>query len=201
MGFGRLPGGLTFEGDRVGLTDRGRLPASGTIADIAGGTGTLVASVLQAAPGGNGILVDRPHVLERAQAVLERHGVADRCRLHPGDLFAPPPPADLYLLASALHDWDDTHAAHILTALGHGATRNTRLRSFEMLLPADATQHRATMSDVLMLLLFDGARERTLGQYRELLEKTGWQLERVVASPGPMSVIQARRPEPGSQLG
>jgi hypothetical protein len=32
-----------------------------------------------------------------------------------------------------------------------------------MLLPTDATPHRARMSDVLMLLLFDGARERTLG--------------------------------------
>jgi hypothetical protein len=61
-----------------------------------------------------------------------------------------------------------------------------------MLLPADATPHRAKMSDVLMLL-FDGARERTLGQYRDLLEGTGWRLERVLASPGPMSVIQANR--------
>jgi hypothetical protein len=49
------------------------------------------------------------------------------------------------------------------------------------------------MSDVLMLLMFDGARERTVGQYRDLLEDTGWQLEQVMASPGPMSVIQARR--------
>jgi hypothetical protein len=47
---------------------------------------------------------------------------------------------------------------------------------------------------VLMLLMFDGARERTVGHYRDLLEGTGWQLEQVVASPGPMSVIQARRP-------
>ena len=170
-------------------------PTSGVIADIAGGSGTLVAAVLQAAPGTRGILVDQPQVLERARPVLARHGVADRCTLHPGDLFAPPPPAELYLLASVLHDWDDTHAARILAALGRSATGGTRLRIFEMLLPDDATPHRAKMSDVLMLLQFDGARERTLGQYRDLLEDTGWQLERVVASPGPMSVIQAgRRP-------
>ena len=62
-----------------------------------------------------------------------------------------------------------------------------------MLLPEDATPHRAKMSDVLMLLMFDGARERTVGQYRALLEGTGWQLERVVASPGPMSVLEASR--------
>jgi hypothetical protein len=92
-----------------------------------------------------------------------------------------------------LHDWDDTHAARILAALARGASGDTRLRIFEMLLPEDATPHRAKLSDVLMLLMFDGARERTIGQYRDLLEDTGWQLERVVPSPGPMSVIQAGR--------
>jgi hypothetical protein len=97
-------------------------------------------------------------------------------------------------LASVLHDWDDDHAARILAAIGHGATKDTRLRIFEMLLPTDATPHRAKMSDVLMPLMFDGARERTVGHYRDLLEGTGWRLERVVASPGPMSIIEANRP-------
>jgi hypothetical protein len=169
-------------------------PSSGTIVDVAGGIGTLLVAVLQAAPGAQGILVEQPQVLERARPVLERQGVADRCTLHPGDLFAPPPPAELYLLASVLHDWDDDHAARILAALGRSATNDTPLRIFEMLLPEDATPHRAKMSDVLMLLMFDGARERTLGQYRDLLEGTGWQLEQVVPSPGPMSVIKASRP-------
>jgi len=168
-------------------------PASGTIADIAGGIGTLLAAVLQSTPGAHGILVEQPQVLEHAQPVLEHQGVADRCALHAGDLFAPPPPADLYLLASVLHDWDNEHAAGILTALGHSATSDSRLRIFEMLLPEDTSPHRAKMSDVLMLLMFEGARERTVGQYRTLLESTGWRLERVVASPGPMSIIEARR--------
>jgi hypothetical protein len=103
---------------------------------------------------------------------------------------------DLYLLASVLHDWDDPHATRILAALARGATSDTRLRIFEMLLPTDATPHRAKTSDVLMLLRFDGARERTLGQYRDLLEGTGWRLDRVVARPGPMSVIEASRSAP-----
>ena len=175
-------------------------PTSATVADIAGGTGTLLAAVLEAAPGTRGVLVEQPQVLERARPFLERHGVADRCVLHPGDLFAPPPPADLYLLASVLHDWDDAHAARILAAVARGASSDTRLRIFEMLLPEDATPHRAKMSDVLMLLLFDGARERTLGQYQDLLENTGWRFQRVLASPGPMSVIEASRTATRQQL-
>jgi hypothetical protein len=124
---------------------------------------------------------------------LERQGLGDRCVLRPGDLFAPPPPADLYLLARVLHDWDDHDAARILAALGRGATQATRLRVFEMLLPDDDTPHRAKMSDVAMLLLFGGGRERTAGEFWGLLERTGWRLERVVPSPGPMSIIEASR--------
>jgi spermidine synthase len=47
-------------------------PTTARIADIAGGTGTLLAAVLKAAPGARGILVDRPQVLERARPFLER---------------------------------------------------------------------------------------------------------------------------------
>src|SRR6266545_428937 len=86
-------------------------PATGTIADIGGGLGTLLAAVLQTAPGARGILVDQPHVLDRARPFLDSQGVADRCDLRPGDLFAPPPAADMYLLARVLHDWGDDDAS------------------------------------------------------------------------------------------
>jgi hypothetical protein len=112
--------------------------------------------------------------------------VAGRCLLHRGGPVRPSTLADLYLLASVLHDWDDTWPA----SWPPWATA-PRPRIFEMLLPEDATPHRAKMSDVLMMLLFDGARERTIGQYRALLEGTGSQLERVVAS------TDTRRPTRG----
>jgi len=50
-------------------------PPSGTIADIAGGTGTLLAAVLRAAPAAHGVLVDQPQVLGRARPVLARQGL------------------------------------------------------------------------------------------------------------------------------
>ena len=66
-------------------------PTSATIADIAGGIGTLLAAVLQAAPGAHGILVDQPQVLQRARPVLQRQGVADRCALSLGTCSTPHP--------------------------------------------------------------------------------------------------------------
>ena len=48
-----------------------------------------LAAVPQAAPAAGGILADQPPGCWRARPFLERQGVADRCALHPGDLFAP----------------------------------------------------------------------------------------------------------------
>jgi hypothetical protein len=47
-------------------------PAGGTVADIAGGIGVLIAAVLEAAPRVRGILVEQPWVLERTGWRLER---------------------------------------------------------------------------------------------------------------------------------
>jgi hypothetical protein len=171
-------------------------PATGTVADIAGGIGTLLAAVLRAAPHAHGILVDQPEVLQRARHFLDSQGVADRCTLHPGDLFAAPPQADMYLLARILHDWDDDHAVRILTSVG--ASQGSRLRIFERLLPDDDRPDRAKMSDVAMLLLFGGGRERTAREYQELLERAGWRLDQIVTNPGGMSIIEASRPTTGS---
>jgi hypothetical protein len=87
------------------------LPPEG--ADMAGdpsGCRQALAAVPQAAPGAGGILVDQPRVLARARPFLERHGSPTAARCTPGTC-SPPPAADLYLLASVLHDWDDDHAA------------------------------------------------------------------------------------------
>jgi hypothetical protein len=171
-------------------------PATAIYADIAGGIGTVLAAVLQAAPQARGILVDQPQVLERARPFLGGQGVAGRCTLHPGDLFAPPPAADMYLLARVLHDWDDDHVVKILTAVGAGP--GSRLRIFERLLPDDDRPDRAKTSDVAMLLLLGGGRERTAAQHRELLEQAGWQMGQIATNPGGMSVIEASRPPAGS---
>ena len=63
-------------------------PVAATVADIAGGIGTVLAAVLRAAPHARGILVDEPQVLQRAGPFLSSQGVADLCALYPGDLFA-----------------------------------------------------------------------------------------------------------------
>lgn len=168
-------------------------PAAATIVDVAGGTGVLLATVLQAAPDARGILVDQPSVLDRARDRMRDMGVADRCDVSVGDIFEPPPRGDLYLLSRVLHDWNDEHVVTILRAVAAGAAADARLRVFEDLLPEGALPSPVqSWSDVVMMALYDGARERTLGQFRALLERAGWRFERAVAGPPGMNVIEAR---------
>jgi hypothetical protein len=166
----------------------------GIIADLAGGSGILLTEVLHAAPDAHGILIDEPVSVERGRARLAAAGLAHRCTVQPGDLFAPPPPADMYLLSRVVHDWDDEHAIRIFQAIAASANSGARLRLFEDLLPEKGlpTPLQA-WSDVVMMALYPGARERTLSQYRALLAAAGWQLEAAVAGPPGMCVVEAVR--------
>jgi hypothetical protein len=46
------------------------------------------------------------------------------------------------------------------------------------------------MLDMVMLVLI-GGQERTEGEYARLLDKAGFRLNRVVATPSPVSVMEA----------
>ncbi|HWM01648.1 MAG TPA: methyltransferase [Actinophytocola sp.] len=167
-------------------------PGEGTVVDVGGGAGVLLAEVLAWAPDARGVLVDRPAVFDRAGRYLAERGVADRAAFVPGDLFEPPPAGELYLLARVLHNWADEPAATVLTAVATSAPPGACLRIFEDPLP-EGGGAAGDWSDVSMLALYPGARERTEREYRDLLAATGWRFERTVAGPPGMSVLEATR--------
>src|SRR3954471_20141900 len=63
-------------------------PEAGTVCDVAGGVGTLLAAILDARPGLRGVLVDGPGVLREAERHLQELGLRDRVELVEGDIFA-----------------------------------------------------------------------------------------------------------------
>ncbi|MEO3780201.1 methyltransferase [Micromonospora sp. B11E3] len=169
-------------------------PTEGVVVDLGGGTGALLAAVLGTAPRLRGVLVDQPQVLDRSRAAVAERGLADRCEVRAGDLFDPAPPGDVYVLSRVLHDWDDEAVVGILAAVAAGARAGARLIVFEDVLPEDGSATAAqAWADIAMMLLYEGARERTAGQYRELLERGGWHLRDAVPGPPGMHVIEAVR--------
>jgi SAM-dependent methyltransferase len=155
------------------------LTGVGTVADIGGGTGDLLAAVLEAYPEVRGILVDRPDMLDRAHPALRTGVLAGRVELRAGDLFGEPPPADAYLLAQVLHNWNDEAATRLLQNLRRAARPCARLFVLTMLVPENAGPHPSTAADVGMLALFGGGRERTESETRTLLAATGWRVDAV----------------------
>jgi O-methyltransferase domain len=81
------------------------------IADIGGGIGTQLVSILEASPASKGILFDKPYL--RAESISH-----DRIEVIGGDFFeSVPTGADAYLLRWILHDWAEPEAALILGSL------------------------------------------------------------------------------------
>jgi hypothetical protein len=168
----------------------------GTVVDVGGSTGPLLAGILQANAGVRGVLFDLPHVVARAPAVLEAAGVADRCAVVGGSFFeAVPPGGDAYVLKYIVHDWDDARAAALLrrcrAAMGPGVV----LLFIEQVLPARPEAGAAALQrarlDLTMLLMSSGGRERSEEEYRTLLRDAGFELRRVIPTESAFSILES----------
>jgi hypothetical protein len=168
-----------------------------TVADVGGGTGDVLAALLEANPGVRGILVDRPEMLARAHPALRAGPLAARCVLRPGDLFGDVPAAEAYVLAGVLHDWDDDHASRILRGLRRAAPPGARVFVLTLVIPEGGGAHPAKTGDIGMMALFGGGRERTEAELRDLLAGAGWRVAAVTPT-RVAAVIVATVSEPGA---
>jgi orsellinic acid C2-O-methyltransferase len=170
---------------------------AGTILDVGGGHGVLLETVLRANPGVRGVLVDRPHAIAGARALLEQAGVADRCELVPGDFFdSLPAGADVYLLKNIIHDWDDERASRILRNCHDAMPDGGRLLLIEHVLPArldTSASHRAIAHDDLAMMLGPGGKERNEYEFCELLQCAGFALTGVKPIRQGYSILEARK--------
>ena len=83
------------------------------------------------------------------------------------------------------------HAATLLANIARAGEPGARVRAVELVLPAGDEPHKAKMIDLTMLGMLDG-RERTEPEFRQLFDAAGLELERVVSTPTPLSIIEAR---------
>ncbi|MFI5343213.1 MAG: methyltransferase [Chlamydiales bacterium] len=164
----------------------------GSIYDIGGGYGQFMSAILAQCPNANGMVFDVPEVID---SIPKRNPqiVSSRCQLCAGDFFASVPKGgDAYLLKSVLHDWDDTKAEQILKNCYLAMDSNSRLLIVEVvLLPKDQSVY-ANCMDVLMLAI-TGGKERTLASFEQMLDKSGFILERVYSTSTEFAILEARK--------
>jgi hypothetical protein len=162
----------------------------GVLADVGGGHGLLLATILAANPAMRGILFDQPQVVAGARDLLTRAGVADRCRAVGGDFFeSVPREADAYLLKSVIHDWDDERAVEILRSCRSAMDDGAKLLLVERIVRPGNEPDPAKFIDLLMLVM-NGGRERTTDDFERLLAAAGFRLSNIVPTGPVLSVIE-----------
>lgn len=177
--------GASFAPDVASQYDWSRF---GHVVDVAGGIGVVLSAVLRTHPSMRGTLVDMPSLTPVAKATFEAAGIADRASAVDGSLFEPlPAGADVYLLASILHDWSDEDAAAILRRCAQAAGPGRRI-----LVVDRTTDHGNPLTFTfmnLLMLVFLGGRERSVDQFAQLAAPLGLTLESASPTPIGLSLV------------
>jgi O-methyltransferase domain/Dimerisation domain len=167
---------------------------AGVVVDVGGGTGEFLAAILAENPDLRGVLFDRPNVVDHAVHVLSRF--ADRCTTEGGSFFERVPDnGDTYLLKHIVHDWDDERVHAILCCCRRCMPASSRLVIIERKLP-DLAEPKADvetfLTDLEMLVMTSGGRERTESEFRNLLANAGFELLRILPTSSPLFLFEAR---------
>jgi hypothetical protein len=145
----------------------------GTVVDVAGGNGTLLAALLRAHPGMRGILFDQEHVVSGAGPILQAAGVLDRCEVVGGSFFVSVPEGgDAYVLKWIIHDWEDSESIAILRTCRDAMGPEAVVLLIERDLGPPNENPAAKLADLNMFVM-PGGRERTEEEYGQLFAQAG----------------------------
>lgn len=167
-----------------------------TLVDVAGGHGSLLATILKANPKLKGVLFDLPPVIARAEndQHVTAKGIAKRCTFIGGDAFqSVPKGGDAYIMKHILHDWDDEHCVKILTNCRAAMNANARVLVVDNVIPPGNDPAWGKLLDVAMLTYTGGGRERTKAEFAALFKQAGLKLTRIVPTKCPVSIVEGVR--------
>ncbi|MEV6651951.1 methyltransferase [Streptomyces sp. NPDC051219] len=130
-----------------------------SVADIGGGQGHVLASLLERHPQVRGTLLDLPDVVAKSDPRLSDGGpLAKRVRILPGDCRQSiPVKADLYIIKNIL-EWDDDSTRRTLGNVVAAARPGARVVVIENLVDDTPSMKFTTAMDLLLLLNVGGAK-------------------------------------------
>jgi hypothetical protein len=164
----------------------------GSVMDVGGGNGVLLAEILKVHTSLHGVLADQPHVLERARQRGFLGGeLANRTTMQGCDFFRQVPSGcRAYVMKSVLVDWNDEQACTILRNCRQAVSNDGALLVVDFSVAEDSLSSRGKLRDLTMLVL-TGGKVRTIREYRDLLAQGGFRLNKVVPVPGEISILEA----------
>ena len=159
------------------------------LVDVGGGRGELLQTVLRQHGHLRGTLFDQPGVVAPVTVPADLVG---RLSVQGGDFFAEAPAgADAYLLKHIIHDWGDDACLTILGQIRRAMAPGARVLIVEQVIPPGNDPFPGKLLDLNMLVMTEGGRERTPGEYAILLSRAGLSLSRIHPTPSPVSVVEA----------
>jgi hypothetical protein len=160
------------------------------IIDIGGGNGEALRQILARFSGPRGLVFDRDDVVAAIPPEARSGGRID---VQGGSFFDRiPQGADIYLLVRVLHDWPDDDCIRILRNCRAAMTRSAILLIVEQILEPDPALGRPSdyLVDMQMMAMFGSARERTESEFCELLQPSGFVLQRAIETASPVRVME-----------
>jgi hypothetical protein len=159
-----------------------------TVADVGGGTGSLLAEVLRAHPEVRGTLVDLPGTIGRAAPLFE--GLMDRVSFAAQSFFDTlPAGADVYMTKSVLCDWPDAEALAILRRCAEAARPHGRVVAVNGVSPDEQADPN------LLMLVLVGGKDRTLAEFRALAAEAGLRVTASGRNPSGRFQVECRPAE------
>ncbi len=163
------------------------------IVDVGGGKGHLLAEILSRNIRARGTVFDLENATKLAVPYIAEKKLLNRCDIITGNFFESiPAGGDLYLLKVILHDWDDEHAKLILNNCYQAMTKGSKILLIEKVIENNEHNESACLGDINMLVTYMG-KERTPGEFQQLLESAGFTYLRKIRTNTAFSLIEAEK--------
>ena len=187
--YNRGLGGLSALNDQIASVYD--FPEGAVVIDIGGGHGDFLGRILARNASAHGVLFDRNPVIDSA-GIAANPECRSRVSLLAGDFFESIPlDGDIYIMKQVLHDWDDLRASAILKNCRRVMKTSAKLLVAELIIPeVGPGALLGSLLDLQMFVVHCG-RERTKDEFETLLRGSRYKLQRVIATPTPISLVEA----------
>jgi acetylserotonin N-methyltransferase len=166
-----------------------------TFVDLGGATGHLAIAACERWSNLAGVVFDLQEAVPLAAEFVGQSAVKDRVQIVAGDFFVDPlPQGDVYALGRIVHDWTEAKICSLLNRIYERAPKGGAVLIAEKLLDDDKTSPRWAQMQSLNMLTCTEGKERTLGEYEELLVRAGFAEVRGVRTPSPLDAVMAVKP-------
>jgi len=164
--------------------------------DVAGGSGCFSIALARQHPSVRCTVLELPTVCKIAREYVTRFGVGDRVDTVEANMFRDPWPQgyDVHFFSNIYHDWDRTRCLHLTRRSFEALPPGGRILIHEVLLDDAKDGPLVGVTDSLHMVFFTEGKQRTAGEFRELLEEAGFRDVKVTPTFAYYSVVEARKP-------